>query len=126
MLFKDIVREKRLASKLSLRQFAYNKGLDAAYISRLENGLAAAPRDSDKLAGLATALGIQEESKEWVEFFDAAALSHNSIPEDLADNPVVPRLLPALYRTIRAEKLTEGDISKLEKLILDSRASDDK
>lgn len=120
MTFGDIVREKRLESNLSLRQFAYNKGLDAAYISRLENGIAAAPRDINKLNGLAKALGLDEGSPEWVDFHDAAALSRNTIPTDLAANPVVPRLLPALYRTLRDEKLNEADIKKLEKMLLDS------
>lgn len=125
MIFSDIVREKRLETKLSLRQFAYNKGLDAAYLSRLENGITPAPRDADKLNGIATALGIKQGSPEWVEFHDAAAFSHNSIPADLASNPVVPRLLPALYRTLRDEKLSKEDIDKLESLILNSSKSDE-
>lgn len=113
MNFGDFIRERRIKMKLTLRQFAKQKGYDAAYISRLENNLVNPPTDEEKLRGLAKALELKEQSEEWVQFFDLAAASRGQIPQDLASNI---NILPAFYRTIRKKKITEEDIKDLVKI----------
>ena len=101
----------------TMRQFASEKGYDVAYISRLESGLLTAPSDPEKTRALATALRLQPKSVEWVEFFDMAAASRNEIPDDLKNNPMVPRLMPAFYRTLRQDNITDAEIEQLVDLL---------
>jgi transcriptional regulator with XRE-family HTH domain len=118
MNFGEFFKTKRRESQLTLRQFCVNSSQDAAYISRLENGLMAAPSSPDKLKGLAKALNITQDSEEWVTFFDLAATSRHDIPADIAlDSEKALELLPAFYRTLRNQPLSAEEAERLLKLI---------
>ena len=118
MKFNEFVREKRKELNMTLRKFCQTKGYDTAYISRLENGLLNPPKEKKKLEALAFALEIEENTAEWVAFFDLAAASHLSIPEDIKkDFPEIVRFLPAFYRTLRNESCSEKKIENLISLL---------
>lgn len=118
MNFGEFFKAKRRETGLTLRQFCTNSGQDAAYISRLENGLMAAPSSPEKLKGLARALKIEQDSEEWVTFFDLAATSRHNIPADIAlDSEKAMELLPAFYRTLRNEPISTEEAERLLKLI---------
>jgi transcriptional regulator with XRE-family HTH domain len=117
MTFGEYVKVRRTELGFTLRQFAAAKGYDVAYISRIENGILSAPADQDKTKALAVALNLAPRSVEWVEFFDMAAASRNEIPEDLKNNPFVPRLMPAFYRTLRQGKISDEEIKELVDLL---------
>ncbi|MBR3143871.1 transcriptional regulator [Candidatus Saccharibacteria bacterium] len=119
MQFNELFREYRMAHG-TVRQFAKEHGYDVAYISRLENGITMPPKDNDKLAKLAVALGIEKGTDKWQEFFDLAAVAKNELPADLQDNERVAKILPAFYRTLRNEQLGEEDVEKLLELIKNS------
>jgi transcriptional regulator with XRE-family HTH domain len=104
----------------TVREFARESGLDLAYVSRLENGVILPPKDGEKLARLADALGIIEGSEEWREFMDLAAIAKNELPEDLRDDERVAKVLPAFYRAMRDKELGEEDLQKLLELIKES------
>lgn len=117
MNFSGYIKQRRIELGYTLRQFATDKGYDVAYLSRLENGILSAPSDKSKVEALARALDLKPQSIAWVELFDLAAASRHEIPEDLRDNPIIPRLLPAFYRTIRNNSLSDEEIEQLKALI---------
>jgi transcriptional regulator with XRE-family HTH domain len=118
MKFHEYIKQKRKDLGATLRAFCKQKGYDPAYISRLETGLITPPTDSEKLAGLATALEIKEGTPEWVIFFDLAYASNYQVPQDIKnDFPLIVNFLPAFYRTIRKKEMNSEDIQKLLSLL---------
>jgi len=118
MIFGEFFKNKRMQTGLSLRQFCDQKGLDSAYISRIENSIIPAPAKDILLKGLAKALGIEVNSPEWIEFFDLASLSKGQIPDDIQEEfPEVLNYLPSFLRSTKKEKVTKEDITKLLSLI---------
>ncbi len=114
MNFSEFIYKKRVSLGYTLRNFCQIKGYDPAYISRLENGRIPAPESDEKLKALATALEIEQSTRDWVYFFDLAAVSRGKIPGDLnRDIPNAIKFLPAFYRAIRQNKITDKDIDKL-------------
>ena len=119
MSFAQFFKERR--TKIgTVRQFASDHNYDIAYISRLENGVTLPPRDPIKLEKLSSALGIINDSTEWREFMDLAAMAKNELPADLKDNSRAAALLPTFYRVLRNEKLDKNDTIKLIKQIKNS------
>ena len=116
MKFHELFKKKRMEIG-TVREFAKRAGLDVAYVSRLENGVVLPPKDGDKLAKLALALGIANGSEEWQEFMDLAAVAKNELPEDLCDDERVASVLPAFYRTLRKKELSEEEVRELIGLI---------
>ena len=119
MKFHELFKIKRMEIG-TVREFARESGLDLAYVSRLENGVVLPPKDGEKLARLAVALGIAEGSDEWQEFMDLAAVARNELPEDLRDDERVAKVLPAFYRALRDKELDEGEFRRLVDLIGES------
>ena len=119
MKFHELFKRKRMEIG-TVREFARESGLDLAYVSRLENGVILPPKDGEKLARLADALGIVEGSEEWREFMDLAAIAKNELPEDLRDDERVAKVLPAFYRALRDKAMDEGEFRRLVDLIGES------
>lgn len=119
MKFHELFKIKRMEIG-TVREFARESGLDLAYVSRLENGVVLPPKDGEKLARLAVALGIAEGSDEWREFMDLAAVARNELPEDLRDDERVAKVLPAFYRALRDKELDEEEFRRLVDLIGES------
>jgi len=120
--FKNIgefIRTKRLKLGLSLRKFCFSNNLDPAYVSRLERGHLI-PTKTETLENIASALGIEESSKEWQLFFDLAYTTRGEFPNDLKDNPAFLKSLPVFFRTIRGSKPTKEDLEKLIKVLKDA------
>ena len=119
MKFCEFFKQRRMEQG-TVRQFAKAHGLDAAYVSRLENGITLPPKDVNKLERLGVALGLETGSEAWQEFMDLAAVAKNELPADLRDDERVASVLPAFYRTLRSEKLDEEELQKLLDLIRQS------
>ena len=120
MKFHEMFKEKRIKIG-TVREFARKTGLDVAYVSRLENGVILPPKDSAKLAKLASALGITEGTEEWQMFFDLAAVAKNQLPDDLRDDERIASVLPAFYRALRNKEMDEHELEKLLKLLNNPR-----
>ena len=101
----------------TVRQFAKDNGFDAAYISRIENGVTLPPRDQEKLTKLGLALGLKKDTDEWQEFLDLAAIAKCELATDLHDNKRIASILPAFYRTLRKKELDEEEVQKILDLI---------
>ena len=120
--FSNFFFNRRVSLGYTLRKFCRNKGYDVGYISRIENGLIEPPSSPRKLKALATALELDPETSKWVVFFDLASACKGRIPQDLTKNSVIINLLPAFYRTLRKEQITQQDINKLITLIKDGKS----
>lgn len=107
-----------METNLTLRQFCKNKGLDPAYISRLENDIISAPSKESLLRTLAKAIEIKENTPEWVEFFDLASASKGEMPKDIKQEfPEVLTYLPAFLRSVKRNKVTKEDVEELVELV---------
>lgn len=120
-MFNEYFKQRRKELGYTVRKFALDKGLDAGYISRLENGLMQPPADEEKLQRLAVALELEPGTKEWEKFMDLAAVARNEVPVDLRSNEYISKVLPAFYRSVRNKQLDEEGINKLIDLIDESR-----
>lgn len=125
MHFGEYFKSRRKNLGLTLRQYCSNSGQDPAYISRLENAITAAPASTEKLRALAVSLHLQQDTEEWVQFFDLAAISRREVPQDIDINsPEALSLLPAFYRTLRNDPISNEEASRLLKLIKGNNIDD--
>lgn len=108
---------RREQTGLSLREFCANSGLDAGNISRLERGRMAVPASREILERYASALGLEENTDEWVEFFDLAAAERGVIPAELLADDEVAAKLPMLFRTLRGDPVTEEQLQSVIDMI---------
>lgn len=94
--FGAFINEKRLEKYISLRTFSNMIGISPEYLSKLENGLRAAPRD-EVLNRIADKLSLSSGEKE--KLFDLAAESKSnlSLASDLVkyihENEIVHKTL---------------------------------
>lgn len=115
--FSEFFRQKRVDAGFTLRSFCERFGVDPAYISRIERGILPPPEDKTKLRGFAKALGLEEESEEWVNFFDLAFISKGKVPTDILQQPNSLKYLPLLFRTARGQRLSKKKLQELVNLL---------
>lgn len=115
--FGEFFRRKRISAEFTLRSFCERFGLDPAYISRIETDILTPPQDKDKLIALAKALGIKENSTEWVDFFDLAYIAKGKLPADILADKKSMKYLPLLFRTARGQRLSKRKLQELVNLI---------
>jgi transcriptional regulator with XRE-family HTH domain len=108
--FANFIREKRIASGLTLREFCRVNGFDASNWSKVERGLSTPPQSAKVLKNIAFSIKIQEGSQDYKEMFDLAALS--AIPEGLIESEILEQL-PVFFRTVRGEKPSEEELKIL-------------
>lgn len=112
--FKRLRREKL---KMSLRQFAAEKGFDPGNISKIERGKLAPPKGKEVLERYAEALELEEGTDEWLHFFDLAAATRGEIPDELMADEEVVAHLPVLFRSLRGERVSKENLEKLLEMI---------
>ncbi len=118
MKFGDYFRQLRIARKMTLRGYCERFGQDPSNISRLENGKLNPPKDVGKLKGYAISLGLKENTKEWVIFFDLAYQANKDLPKEIKEEvPEVITLLPAFLRTGNNKKINKEKVKKLIKFL---------
>ena len=115
--FGEFFRKKRVDAGLTLRSFCERFGLDPAYISRIETDILTPPQDKDKLIALAKALGIKQDSSDWIAFFDLAYIAKGKLPEDILKDKKSIKYLPLLFRTARGQRLSKKKLQELVNLI---------
>ncbi|MCL5024435.1 MAG: helix-turn-helix domain-containing protein [Nitrospirae bacterium] len=111
--FGEFLKGLRKKKRITLRKFCIKASADPANISRLERGAMPPPQDTEILERYAKALGIRAGSDDWYTFLDLAAADRGIIPKDLMSDHEVVRMLPAFFRTLRGQKPTEGEMTKL-------------
>ena len=110
-MFKDTVKSLRLQKCLTLRDFCEKAELDPSNWSKVERGINPPPGDVATLERLADIFELKDADK--LAFIDSAALQRREIPEDIADNVMLQKALPAFFRAARGHELTEDELSNL-------------
>jgi transcriptional regulator with XRE-family HTH domain len=117
--FGGFFKAMRAKRGLSLREFCLDNRFDPGNISRLERGLMQPPESREKLEQYAAALKIAKGTDDWYNFFDLAAAARGKIPDDMLSNETVVEQLPALFRTLRGQrvdpKLLDELVEKIRK-----------
>jgi len=111
--FGAFFRQCRVRQGTALREFCRLHGFDAANISRLERSQLQAPKSRAKLEEYASALGLERDGDDWVDFFDRAAVSSGTIPADLLDDKELVSKLPLVFRTLRGGRVTREQLDDL-------------
>lgn len=114
---KFFARVRRERLQLSLREFCRRFDFDPSNLSKLERGKLPPPQSHDKLEVYAQALGLEEGSDEWYEFFDLAAAERGELPKEILEDEEVYEKLPVLFRTLRGEDVDDEQLEKLIDLI---------
>ncbi len=116
-LFGEFFKNKRLALKLSLREFCLEKGFDPGNLSKIERGLMTPPNSPELLKKYADALNIKKGTDDWIEFFDRAAACKGKIPNEILEDDEIVNKLPVFFRTLRGEKVPEEKLNEIINLI---------
>ncbi len=115
--FGDLFKLKRVEKGVTLREFCRITGFDPGNVSKIERGLFPPPQSKEMLSKYAKALGIEEESEEWLAFCDQAIISAGKIPEDIVANEELMNALPVLFREVRNKTLDEEGMENIIKSI---------
>jgi transcriptional regulator with XRE-family HTH domain len=117
MNFGELLKNTRIANRLTLRQCSAELGIDPSNWSKMERGIHPAPKDTGVLEQWASFFKL--EANERQVFFDAAALSRRELPSDLATDGLLLQALPAFFRAVRSNEM---DQAKMEQFIQDLKA----
>ena len=115
-IFGEMLKELRLKRELTLRKFCLITGVDPGNLSRWERGVSAPPADGP-IERFAAALGLEQGTDEFDDFFAAAALSKGRIPKKVLSDEELVAKLPMFFRTLDGKKLTEEQLDALIELI---------
>ena len=113
--FGRLLRERRLAVNMTLREFARLTSYDPSNISKVERDVATPP-PTITLKLWAKHLRLQPGTGEYQNFLDMAQIARNRIPEDVPAD-FRNKLLPAVLRTARSKDLTKEEFDRLVKLL---------
>lgn len=115
--FAAFFKAKRIGLRLTLRKFCLMHDLDPGNISKMERGKLPPPQNEKKLKAYAKMLKIKKGSDDWQTFFDLAAAEVGRVPSDLLSDKKVLAKLPALFRTMRGQQVTDEELEELIKMI---------
>ena len=118
--FGELFKKRRMDLGQTLREFCRKHGLDPGNISRMERGLVPPPTSRQKLDGYARMLTIKEGGDEWNTFIDLAVACAGRIPADILADEELVRRLPAVFRTVRGEQVTDEQLDDLAGRIRES------
>jgi transcriptional regulator with XRE-family HTH domain len=114
--FGELLKQLRIKSGKSLRDFCVENGFDPGNYSRLERGLSAPPHEA-KIAEYARALGIEVGSDVYINLLDRAFADRGELPRDLLLDEQLVAELPVLFRTLRGKPVEEEKMNKLIELM---------
>ena len=84
--FGEMLREKRKALRLGLREFAQRAELDAGNLSKIERGRLGAPQTTSTLDRICLALELDLDGDEAVALRDQSAAENGQIPEEISSD----------------------------------------
>lgn len=117
MTFGRYFRQLRLKNRKPLREFCLENDLDPGNVSKLERDRIKPPQSREALERYAHALGLEEGSDEWYQFFDLAAIAAQRLPPTLLNDKEILARLPLVCRTLRNAQMNGDDLDKLIELI---------
>ena len=116
MTFGEFIRNKRVESGLTLREFCREHGFDVGNMSKMERGVLSGYRDRGLLDRLGEAIGLVTAS-EWGEFYDLAAVDAGRIPVDILSDEGLVDKLPLIFCGLRDRRLSEEEIWSIIELL---------
>lgn len=114
--FGDLLYNKRIEKRIGLREICRQVKFDPSNWSKIERGKMSPPSDKTTLSLWAKALGLKENSEEFLTFIDFACIAQGIIPKTISDKETM-ELLPAFFRTLRNKKPTKEEAKKLVDLL---------
>ncbi len=111
--FGEYFQELRRHRNQTLRAYCAENGEDPAYISRLERGLLAPPKDRGVLKRLAKSVGLKAGTEEWEKFHDLADIGAGRIPGRVLEDKELVKHLPLFFRTITGERFPDEKLGEL-------------
>ena len=117
MKFGSFVKELRAQNRIGLREFCLKNNLDPSNWSKIERGILPPPKNREIILDMARSFALKENSNEWNDLFDLAALDAGMIPHDIINNQNLIGKLPIFFRTLRGQKPTDDEIEELIKVI---------
>ena len=111
--FGTYFKQRRIATRQTLREFAVKHGYDPSNISKLERGRLGPPESEEKLAAYAKALRIKRGSPEWDEFRDRAAAERGRFPHGLLTPEELRGKVPVLFRELREKNVNIDQLIEL-------------
>ncbi|KPJ72930.1 MAG: hypothetical protein AMS14_06915 [Planctomycetes bacterium DG_20] len=116
--FGHYLRKLRLEAGFGLRAFAEMVGMKPSNLSRLETGRMAPPTSADRMATIAQALGLEENSPQFKDLNDLAAKARpGTVAPDVADYAAHQPGVPLLLRTAKGKQLDEEGFRRLAEYI---------
>lgn len=113
MLFGEFVKEQRVESGLSLREFCKSVGEDPSNWSKVERGILKPPIDPVRLDKMAKVLGIMDNKSKYEQLVSAASIDSGKIPDYIMRDEYALNLMPLFFRTIGGGKPTEEELKEL-------------
>lgn len=110
--FGEFVKSRRIACRITLRNFADGLGMDPSNYSKMERGLMQPP-GPERLAAFARMLKIPPDSEEYREMVRLASLGRSEIPPGVLSDPEVVGCLPVLFRTLEGDKVDGAVLDEL-------------
>lgn len=111
--FGPFLEELRQKKRMTLREFCRRAESDPANISRMERGLISPPKGREILERYAAALDLKEGMDDWHTFFDLAAVDQGMMPADIMQDAELVKVLPTLFRNLREQKPTKGELGRV-------------
>ena len=112
-MFGEFIKQERIKSGLSLREFCRRISCDASNWSKIERGKLTPPQDEETLKLIASVLNIDTDPVQWQDLTDKAHIDAGIIPPDILSDEEVVKALPLFFRTLRSEKPAEEELNKL-------------
>jgi transcriptional regulator with XRE-family HTH domain len=107
--FGEFLKEKRLKTGLSLREFARRIGMQPSNYCNVENDILPPPPE-DTLERISGVLGLKPGTADYAEFCDLAAKKRDTVPVDIERIIKQNKLIPVMLRTVENEKVTESQL----------------
>lgn len=108
--FASFVRDARVNSGLTLREFCRKIDLDPSNWSKIEREVNPPPQSSDILDRIAETLQFNKDSDDYYTLRELAAVEF--IPDELIEQKVKDQL-PIFFRTVRGEQPSEKELKEL-------------
>jgi len=117
--FGQKLKELRINKGLTLRKMCQKVNYDPSNWSKIERGRISPPSNDKILNKWAEALELTNDI-EIEKFISDAQVAQGLIPSDIMKEENIINYLPAFFRSVKKEKMTEEDIKELIKLIKNS------
>lgn len=114
MKFGQQIKELRIESQLTLRDFCKRIEMDPSNWSKIERGIIQPPQDSQLLQQIQATLNLDGQQLQNLK--DLADVARGEIPADLRDEELMAKM-PAFFRAMKGQEYTEEDLEKLKESV---------